>query len=200
MNVEVVGPEFEEFPKMARLSRRVIITEKIAAGLAAAIEVGDCLEWQGKFTCKGVTPVVPWYDAANRRTENAPVPRLLWEAEHGPIPEGKLVYRSCCNTACVLHGHLICGTRADWAKARKKAGVTSHSQVTKLHLTLSARRRADVTNTIEKAREVRLLAGARLKTEEISRRTGVHPTMVAEIRQGTAWRELSGSPFAGLGA
>lgn len=57
-----------------------------------------------------------------------------------------------------------------------------------------------VTNTIEQAREVRSLAATGAKTAEIAQQTGVHPTMVAEMRQGRSWRELAASPFAGLGA
>ncbi len=178
------------------------ISERLEQGMAAAIEVGDCLEWQGYFSCKGVTPVVkakdPAKPATHRHTDNFSVPRLLWEREHGPIPNGKLVYRSCCNNACVLH--LACGTRANWAKARKKAGTSKHSATTKLHLTLAARRRADVTNSMEKAREVRSLVAAGLKGPQIAAQTGVHPEMVSEIRRGLAWRELGASPWQGMGA
>lgn len=176
------------------------IAEKLAAGLALAQEVGDCLEWQGKFSCKGVTPVVGWYDPAKNRTENEPVTRLLWERKNGPIPAGHLVYRSCCNNACVLEDHLKCGTRKDWAKARKKAGATKHGPATRIALTLSARRRANVKNTIDKAREERSLSAGRMRIEEISKVTGVHPTMVAEMRQGRSWRELGGNIWQGLGA
>lgn len=186
------------------MRRAATVAEKLAQGMACAIEVGECLEWQGVFSCKGRTPVVkaknPAKDPAIRRTDNFAVPRLLWEAANGPIPAGKLIYRRCCNNACVLLAHLKCGTRADWAKARKKAGATAHSPIAKLHLTLGARRRANVANTMEKARKVRSLAAARVKTDEIARQTGVSPAMVAEMRQNTAWRELGGSPFAGMGA
>jgi hypothetical protein len=85
-------------------------------------------------------------------------------------------------------------------RARRRAGTTAHSPVTKLHLTLAARRRADVKNDIETARHVRQLAAAGLKKDAIAQQTGVHPTMVAEIRQGRAWRELGASPFQGIAA
>lgn len=176
------------------------VGQKMAQGLEQAIEVGECLEWQGFFSCRGVTPVVKARSLEKQRTDNYSVPRELWEAAYGPIPAGKLVYRCCCNNACILLHHLTIGTRKDWAKARKKAGVTGHHHVAKLHLTLAARRRADVTNSMEKAREVRSLAAARVRTDEIALLTGVHPTMVAEMRQGRSWRELSGGPFAGMAA
>lgn len=178
------------------------IADRLAQGMAAAVEVGECLEWQGFFSCKGTTPVVkakdPAKDPSTRRTDNFSVPRLLWEREHGPIPPGKLVYRTCCNNACVLQEHLRCGTRADWAKDRKRMGATKHSAAAKLALTLAARRRSTAVNTMAKARQVRSLSAARVKTEEISRQTGVSPAMVAEIRQNTAWREFGGNPWQGL--
>lgn len=174
------------------------IRRALAAGMAEAEEVGDCLEWQGKFACKGVTPVVPFYANDKKRTENAPVPRLLWEAEHGSVPDGKLVYRKCCNNACVLQEHLAAGSRADWAKARKRAGTTKHGAATLIALTLAARRRADVVNTMEKARQVRSLTAGRVPMAEIVEQTGVSRAMVLEMRQGTAWRELGGNLWAGL--
>lgn len=171
------------------------IANGLTRGLADAVEVGDCLEWRGRYSCKGATPCVQFRDHEKGYVTNASVPRLLWEREHGPIPAGKLIYRTSCNNACMLH--LACGTRKDWARARKKAGTSRHSATTRLHMTLAARRRADVTNDIEKAREVRSLAAAKVTVSEIAAVTGVHPTMVKEIRQGRAWRELSASPFTG---
>lgn len=186
------------------MRKAATIAERLAEGMAHAVEVGECLEWQGPFSCRGVTPCVkakdPAKDPTHRHTDNFSVPRLLWEQERGPIPVGKLVYRCCCNNACVLRAHLRCGTRTDLMRARKKAGVTKHSQTAKLHLTLAARRRANVSNTIEKARAVRSLASAGVGIEAIAASTGVHPTMVFEIRQGRAWRELGASPWQGLGA
>jgi hypothetical protein len=193
-NVRLYGTP--EAPARRTTPQAELAQAALERGLAEAVEVGECLEWQSYFMCKGATPAVKARNAAKGNSENIPACRLIWERDHGPIPAGKLIYRTCCNCACVRH--LACGTRKDWARARKKAGTTAHSTIAKLHLTLAARRRSDVTNTMEKAREVRSLAAARVKTDEISRLTGVHPTMVAEIRQGNSWRELGASPFAGL--
>ncbi|WP_294768600.1 hypothetical protein [uncultured Rhodoferax sp.] len=174
------------------------IAQKLAEGMAAAVEVGDCLEWQGKFACKGVTPVVAYFDQEKRRTDNESVIRMLWESKNGPIPEGHLVYRTCCNNACVLDSHIKCGTRKDWAKARKKLGATKHKPTTRIAITLAARRRPDVTNSIEKARLVRSMSAARMPVADIARATGVHRVMVKEIRQGRAWKELGGGLWQGL--
>ena len=182
------------------MRRPATVSDKVAQGMAAAIEVGECLEWQGPFSCGGRTPVAKAKTLEKKRTDNFAVPRELWAAAYGPIPAGMLVFRTCCNNRCVLLDHLSIGTRKDWAKARKKMGATKHSPVAKPHLTLAARRRADVVNTMEKARQVRSLAAARIKTDEITRLTGVSPAMVAEIRQNSAWREFGGNPWQGLGA
>lgn len=187
-----------EAPVRQRTPQAELARAALNRGLADAIEVGDCLEWQGSFMCEGKTPIVKARNAETGQTQNLSVPRLLWERDHGPIPEGKLVYRHCCNNACVIDEHLRCGTRKDWAKARKRAGTNKHSAVAKLHLTLAARRRADVTGSMEKAREVRSLKAAGLRIADIAAATGVSPYMVEDIARGKSWRELGASPFSGL--
>ena len=173
--------------------------ESLAIGMAAAQEVGDCLEWQGCFSNHGTQPTVKAKLGSKTYSENLSVPRMLWEASNGPVPDGKLVYRRCCNNACVLLEHITIGTRKDWAKARKKAGTSKHSPAAILALTIGARKRSTVKNTMEKAREVRLLASAGLVHAQIAEKTGVHKDMVSDICSNKSWREYS-SPFAGLGA
>lgn len=173
--------------------------EKIAEGLANAQEVGECLEWPGPFGCgrKKDTAIVKARSRDSQRTENYAVARELWEAAYGPVPEGKLVYRTCCNNACVLLDHLAIGTRKEWSRARIKAGATKHHHATIIALTMAARRNAK--NSIEVAREVRALRAEGMRHEDIAAQTGVAEAMVDDIVYGRAWVELS-SPFAGLGA
>lgn len=171
----------------------------MAQGLAEAIEVGECLEWQGFFGARGATPIVKARNLDKQRTDNFPVVRELWEAAYGPVPEGKLTYRSCCNNACILLDHIKVGTRQEWAANRAKAGLTRHHQSTIIALTLAARRRSNVVNNIDKARDVRALKADGLTIDAIVAQTGVSRAMVADIAQGGAWIEL-GSPFSGLGA
>lgn len=171
--------------------------EKMAHGMAEAIEVGECLEWQGFFSCKGVTPVVKARNAVKERTDNYSVPRELWEAAYGAIPAGKLVWRSCCNNACVLLGHLTIGTRVQWGAHRAKTGAAKHHNATRIALTISARARDATKNTIEVARAVRSLQSEGLRRADIAKQTGASEAMVADICQGRRWIE-TGSPFAGL--
>lgn len=174
------------------------VAENLEAGLAQAVEVGECLEWQGFFACKGVTPVVKARNMEKGQTENHSVPRLVWERAHGPIPAGKLIYRTCCNCNCVLLEHLAMGTRKDMFRARRKQGVNVHKQATILSITVAARRRASTKYSMDKAREVRSLKAAGLRHVDIAAQSGVSLAMVDDMVSGKSWREL-GSPFAGLG-
>lgn len=172
--------------------------ELLEIGMQEAQEVGDCLEWQGLFSNRGKTqPSIKARLPGKNYSDNISVPRLLWEAEHGPIPAGKWVYRTCCNNACVCLEHLAIGTRKDLMRARRKAGTTQHAPTTLIALTLAARRRANNVNTEDDARKVRELLAEGLKRSQVAEETGVHPDMVADIASGKAWRDLS-SPWAGL--
>lgn len=171
--------------------------EALAIGMGKAEEYGDCLEWRGHFSNKGTQPSVKVRKPGKNYSDNVSVPRLLWEAAHGPIPAGLWVYRKCCNNACVCLDHLAVGTRKDLMRARRKAGTTKHAPTTLIALTLGARRRANTVNTEADARKVRELLAEGLKRADVAKATGVHPDMVADIASGKAWRDLS-SPWAGL--
>ena len=175
------------------------VEQKLTEGLANSNEVGDCLEWGGYYDC--VTPAIKSREVRNGKSHviNVTVPRVIWEAKNGPVPAGKLVFRTCQNNSCVAEGHIACGTRADWAKARKKAGTSKHSPATIVAMTIAARKRTNTINTMEKAREVRQLACTGMDRHAVARETGVSPDMVSDICANRAWKDTS-SPFAGLGA
>jgi len=171
--------------------------ERLGRQLAESVEVGECLEWQGPFSCHGVTPVVKARNVEKERTDNFSVPRMLWEAAYGAIPAGKLVYRCCNNNACVLLDHLTIGTRKDWGKHRAKTAAAKHHNATKIALTIAARRRVNTKNDMDKARAVRSLRSEGVSRAQISIQTGVSEALVADICQGRRWVE-TGSVFAGL--
>jgi hypothetical protein len=173
------------------------IAEHLERGMAKAIEVGECVEWQGAFSCRGVTPVLKVRRPGARNSDNIAVCRELWERDKGPIPEGKLVYRTCCNNNCVNIDHLAVGTRKQWVAHRKRNGMTKHKQTTKLKMTVAARQRPNVVNTLEKARAVRALRGS-MPNREIAKATGVSEAMVSDINAGSCWKEVISNPFAGL--
>lgn len=168
-------------------------------GMDKAVEVGECLEWQGAFSCGGVTPCIKSREGKTYTAAHA-VCRLLWERERGPIPDGRLIYRKCCNNACVKLEHLRCGTRAEWKANQKRNGITKHSALTRLKQTVSGRNRPTTKYSMEQARQVRVLRATGMSYPQIAQATGVHEAMVADIAQGSAWKETVSSPFAGLGA
>ena len=171
--------------------------ENVAAGMAAAQEVGDCLEWQGYYSNKGTQPSVKARFGVKGYSENLSVPRMLWEAAYGAIPEGKLVYRKCCNNSCVLLDHITIGTRKDWSKARMKAGTSKHKPDTIISLTIAARNRAATINSLDRARTVRSLLAAGDRQEDVAAETGVSLAMVKDIGRNRSWRETGGF-FSGL--
>lgn len=173
------------------------VKDLVARGMAEAVEVGDCLEWQGKMGNGKVVPVVQSREGRTYSTDHS-VPRALWEAKNGPIPEGMILYRKCCNNACVEMKHFAVGTRAEWVANRKKKGLTKHTAAHVAALTQGARKRAYTRNSLEKAREVRSLVGEHTY-QEIAQQTGVSKAMVQDIAQGRAWKDHS-NPFAGLGS
>lgn len=171
------------------------VAQLVGKGMTEAIEVGECLEWQGRIGNGASIPVVKSREGKTYSAEYS-VPRFLWEQEKGPIPEGKILYRKCCNNACVKLKHFAVGTRADWQENRKKHGLTKHAANHIANLTQGARRRSTSINTIEKAREVRTLLASHTQ-REVAEMTGVSLAMVCDIGRGRAWKDHA-NPFAGL--
>jgi hypothetical protein len=172
------------------------VADLMAIGLAKAVEYGDCLEWQGKMGNKKTVPVVNSREHKDYSAEYS-VPRYVWEQANGPIPEGMLVYRKCCNNSCVSLKHLEMGTRKQWMENRKKLGLTKFTTQHILNLTKGARNRPTVVNTLDKVRQARLLLADDHTRDEVAMLTGISRPMVDDIALGRAWRDHS-NPFAGL--
>lgn len=157
------------------------MSDIIEAIRSRCIEVGDCLEWQGSMGAgrNGSQPI--------SGKDKRPVRRLMWEAEHGPIPEGRIVCCTCGNSRCV--GHLALGKRGDPQRLRARLGLTRHMPSTIASLTRGARERATAKHSMEQARAVRELAAIGIPDVLISWATDVTPDAVGEIRRGHTWRE-----------
>ena len=175
--------------------RSKTIAQALTDALETAVEVGECLEWQGLFGCKSVMPIVKSREG-NTYTQNYAAPRLIWEREHGPVPDGRLVYRTCCNNACVALEHLEAGTRKDWAAMRSKAGFTKHLQSTIAKITVARRKHSKYT--IEQVIKVRDMTRDGVLISDIVIEAGVSRAMVQDIRQGRSWTNVGRGVFAGL--
>lgn len=162
------------------------------AHIAAHVEeVGECLEWTGHFGT-GRNSKMPVICTRGQRRERIrlSVPALVWQAAHGPVPPGKLVYRHhCCNWRCVRLEHLRCGKRGDQLHRRGQLGLAGHMQCTRAALTLAARSRSTTVHSMEQARAVRSLAADGIPDPLIAWATGVGLSMVSDIRSGKAWAE-----------
>jgi hypothetical protein len=156
---------------------------------ANSVEVGECVEWQGRMGSAGCAgqPIIK--DRIDGKTVNVSVIREVWKLRNGPIPEGKLVYRTCCNDRCI--GCLALGVRGDVMRHRRRMWLAKHTPSTRAALTRGARSRANVKNTAEQARAVRELAAVGVPDILISGATDVGIAMVADIRRGRAWAEQS---------
>lgn len=155
-------------------------------------EVGDCLEWQGAMAASGSSrnrtqPIISAGCHGKTYTVKLPVRRLLWEAEHGPIPPGRLVIPSCGNDRCC--GHLKLAVRGEQIRNRARLGQMRHSPAAIAALTRGARNRATARYSIEHARAVRDLAAHGVPDVLISWATDVHLDCVGDMRRGDTWKE-----------
>lgn len=150
---------------------------------ARCTEDGDCLRWQGRRSCASGHPKIG----------NKSGRRVVYELLHGPIPDHKYVTVTCDCIDCLAPEHLALTTKA---QAAKKGNQCPTVRLRKAIASAKANRKTGKL-TMEKAREIR----ASSKTcDDLALAYGVDKTLISKVRTGAAWRELSASPFAGLGA
>lgn len=160
--------------------------------LAQCVEEGDCLLWQGAMGVGSnrANPIVKGI-LASGKVNNLPVRRMVWEHRNGPLPPGKVVYRTCCQYRCLKC--LDAGPPGAPARQRKLAGLSAHSPSARAALTSGARGRGNLVNTPEQVLEVKRLLAQGGSNPEVARQTGVSTAMVSKIRLGTCWRETAPS-------
>lgn len=133
-------------------------------------ETGPCLIWTGSITPKGYGKV--WRDG-----QWGYVHRLVWEAAHGPIPQGLLVKHHCDQPACYRLDHLVLGTYAGNAREGIQRGQSVYGQ--------------RVPSSKLTDAQVREILDSTESGAAVARRFGVSRSTVCHIRTGKAWRHVS---------
>jgi hypothetical protein len=156
---------------------------------AKCIEEGDCLLWQGRMKSGGnntrrLSPAV------GRKA--VPVRRLMVELTRGkPIAAGLVTSPTCGNERCVNPDHVAVHTVAKARALAASFGAYINAPRT-MRAALTRRARSHITE------EVVAQIRAAKNCMEAHRLTGVDPSYAAEIRRGSARRDLVANPFAGL--
>ena len=158
---------------------------------AQCVEVGDCLEWQGMMAGAGSgrRRSQPIYKRWNGRyNDSVSICREVWTIKRGPIPPGKIVYRTCCNDRCLKC--LAVGDPGAAHRLRKKLGLAAHTPAARAAITSGSRARSTAKYSIEIARNVRALAAEGLKNAEIVARTGLPLHAVSDMKT-RSWQDTS---------
>lgn len=106
--------------------------------------------------------------------------RAAWRLFKSPIPEGAFVLHRCDNPICVNPSHLFLGSQSDnmrdmWAKGRARPKV------------LLGEKHGMSKVTESMVREIR---SSSLSGVELSRKFGITPTTVCDIRKRRTWDHL----------
>ncbi len=116
MKCAFCGREFRVRPSAAKTRRYcsrecwrkslyVPVEKRLAKYIIKDPETG-CWNWISATVSKG-------YGVLSVNGKMQYVHRLVWEREHGPIPNGMQVCHSCDNPRCCNPEHLFLGTRSD---------------------------------------------------------------------------------------
>ena len=95
----------------------------------------ECVRWSGYHRKSDGRPIT--YDGPRQQY----VYRLLWEEEHGPVPDGMVLHHTCENAWCVNITHLEPQSRGehaiehgnaagDWGQAQKTHCPAGHEYST----------------------------------------------------------------------
>ena len=132
-----------------------------------------CHEWTAATDKDGYGRF--FWDGATGRAH-----RYIWEAEHGPIPEGIVVrHATCSNPGCVNPDHLAVGTQQDNMDDRDGAGNTPEG-------TRNGRSKLRADDV----RAIRRLSDDGLSYREIARRYEMHHTTIGDIAKGELWAHV----------
>lgn len=168
------------------MSRGAVTLENLPA---RCLPDGDCWIWQGYYTASGIPA---GYLNGQRMTVRRIV--LVLQGRRAPGPGAIAVCRHG-ERGCVNPDHIEVITRAkNLARLRESGRINELLRVQGIAATW--RRRAPVL-TLEKARALRSDPRSGM---QIERDEGISHTLVAKVRYAQVWREITASPWAGMGA
>ena len=130
-----------------------------------------CLLWEGGIQHVPVSKkprhgFIQYYGGIRLRGKMAKVHRVMYEAAHGPIPEGGQILHRCDVRLCCNPDHLFLGTNED------------------NHADKAAKDRGRKRLTHAKAKEIRAMAASGVRLTRIAAQFSVHPGTVSKIVSG----------------
>jgi hypothetical protein len=158
-------------------------------------EDGDCLLWKHWCDHRGA-PRFRFRDSETGVDSTLYLRRIVWQQSGKTIKPTERLLMTCGNSRCLVAWHMKRVSMADVlalnicrpdAKARKDIGMRK-----------KLREAPNVKLTMEKARYIRASEGKTLQV--LADELGCSAQLVSRVRRGDAWKESTGSPFAGLGA
>lgn len=154
--------------------------------LARADDVGECLEWNGGYTCNGHPTTKhngkPWL-----------VRRLVLALQGIEIKTNHVVVTTCSNKRCINPAHLVQHSLRQHMKAMGLAGKQS-DRIRSAKIAATKRANGQAKLTEAQVREIRASTGT---LRELAAIYGVNKSRICGIRLGRMWKDFS-SPFAGL--
>lgn len=155
---------------------------------ARCADVGDCWEWQESMMGNR-------HPNVRHDGKIVLVRRLVVTLTGRTLRPSEKAIPTCENTRCVNPDHIAVQTHRTVMKRQGELGKLSDPvRVAKI----AATKRAKYGKiTMDDARAIRASSDTH---ESAGNRYGIHRSKIAAIRQHKCWRELSGNPFAGLGA
>lgn len=157
---------------------------------AGAIEVGDCLEWQGYFATGKYVPYV-YHDS-----KMVAVRKLLAILTGRDVSKVAYWGVSCDNWRCINPEHTVGRTRHQHFQTM--ANQVDHQAAARIaKLQQKARARAVCKLDTNLAEAIRLDG---LSSAQSALANGISKSQAAKIKAGTAWKQVTASanPWAGL--
>ena len=148
---------------------------------------GDCLLWVKACNNKNL-PVA--YFQRNYIEHQKSVRKLVWEMKGRILEKGQVLYTTCGDDMCV--SHLTAKNRGEYLNANMAADARM-------------RRVASMTRAMRSASKINVGIVEEIKThqgfaKEMADKHGISLQLIWKIRSGEVWRDITASPFSGLGA